>query len=195
LSALGQTHSSPIGPIETLTLGFPYKYGSLSLALGCFALPPLHFLQPPQHFSPWFLPPRVAAPSSPAQGARLPSSHGCPAAERPAHPLPRRPSSSSSSEQQAQGAVPLGPTPCSGMKPDAPAMAPFFPTQRLCSPSHKLQLSQTAAAPLPCSTASSSSSTAPFHGAPAPHLHGRRPAARLLGSSPMPPLFSHSADR
>jgi hypothetical protein len=34
-------------PFETLTLGFLYKYGSLSLALGCFALPPLFFSQPP----------------------------------------------------------------------------------------------------------------------------------------------------
>jgi hypothetical protein len=36
---------------------------------------------------------------------------------------------------------------------------------------------------------------APFHGAPAPPLHGRRPAARLLSSSPKAPLFSRSADR
>jgi hypothetical protein len=32
-----------LGPFETLTLGFLYKYGSLSLALGHFAFPPLLF--------------------------------------------------------------------------------------------------------------------------------------------------------
>jgi hypothetical protein len=44
---LGQPNPAQLGPLETLTLGFLYKYGSLSLALGCFALPSLFFSQPP----------------------------------------------------------------------------------------------------------------------------------------------------
>jgi hypothetical protein len=51
---LGQPNPAQLGPFETLTLGFLYKYGSLSLALGCFALPPLFFSQlpPATFFSP-----------------------------------------------------------------------------------------------------------------------------------------------
>jgi hypothetical protein len=94
-------------------------------------------------------------------GSELAVAHGrTPAQQALACPLLLPPASSKSREQFS-----LGPTPCSGMQPDAPAMAPFFPAQRLCSPSPKLQLSQTTAAPLPCCTASNSSSPSSSHGA------------------------------
>jgi hypothetical protein len=50
---LGQAHSSPAPPTKkTLALVPLYKYGSLSLALGYFALPPLKNFQPPAAFLP-----------------------------------------------------------------------------------------------------------------------------------------------